>query len=88
MSKWQKWIVVLVTLALGVVPVSAEACAVCFGQPDSKLAQGMNMGVLALLGVVSGVLVGFAAFFVFLARRAAGVTSRSAGRPPGSSSVN
>ena len=48
---------------------SANACSVCFGDPDSDLTKGLNAGVLALLIVVSMVLAGFAAFFVFIARR-------------------
>ena len=42
------------------------ACATCFGKSDSALAQGMNMGILALLGVILSVLSGVASFFVFL----------------------
>ncbi len=54
-------------------PVSAPllACATCFGRSDSALAEGMNMGILFLLGVVGLVLGGIAGFMVFLARRAA-----------------
>ena len=48
------------------------ACAACAGGKSSDaMAQGMNMGILALLIVVGSVLAGFAAFAVFLARRAA-----------------
>ena len=48
------------------------ACAACAGGKSSDaMAQGMNMGILALLVVVGSVLTGFAAFGVFLARRAA-----------------
>ena len=49
----------------------AEACAVCFGNSDSKMTQGMLAGVLVLLLVVLGVLGGFVALFVYLARRSA-----------------
>ena len=48
---------------------SGHACSVCFGDPDSDLTKGLNAGVLALLVVVSMVLTGFAAFFVFIVRR-------------------
>ncbi len=27
-------------------------CAVCYGNPDSPMAQGMNMGVLTLMGFI------------------------------------
>jgi hypothetical protein len=43
---------------------------VCFGQSDSPLAKGVNMGVLFLLGTITAVLVGFASFMIHLARRA------------------
>ena len=52
------------------VPRVALACPVCFGQSDSPLAQGVNMGVYFMLAVVVGVLAAFAGFFVYLARRA------------------
>lgn len=59
-----------VVLAVAASP-AARACAACFGRSDSPLAEGMNMGILFLLGVIVSVLVGFASFFVFLARRSA-----------------
>jgi hypothetical protein len=52
------------------VPRVALACPVCFGQSDSPMAQGVNMGIYFLLAVVVGVLAAFAGFFVYLARRA------------------
>ena len=59
----------LVALMLA-VPRAALACPVCFGQSDSPMAQGVNMGIYFLLAVVVGVLAAFASFFVYLARRA------------------
>jgi hypothetical protein len=56
---------------LALAPCSASACAVCLGQTDSKLAVGMNMGIIALLCVIGSVLTVFASFFIFLARRSA-----------------
>jgi len=69
---------VVVTMALLAAPRAVLACPVCFGQSDSPLAKGVNMGVLFLLGTVTVVLVGFAGFMIYLARRAkvfAGETS-------------
>ena len=60
---------VLVALMIA-VPRLALACPVCFGQSDSPMAQGVNMGIYFLLAVVVGVLAAFASFFVYLARRA------------------
>jgi hypothetical protein len=47
------------------------ACAACYGQSDSPMAHGMNWGIFSLLTVVVGVLGTIAAFFIYLARRAA-----------------
>jgi hypothetical protein len=46
------------------------ACAACYGQSDAPMAQGMNWGILSLLGIIVLVLGGVAGFFVYLARRA------------------
>ena len=51
-------------------PRAALACPVCFGQSDSPLAKAMNLGILAMLVVVAGVLASFASFFIYLSRRA------------------
>ncbi len=51
----------------------AFACAACFGQSDSKMAQSMNAGIFSLLTVVVTVLITGASFFIFLARKAAAV---------------
>jgi Na+-transporting NADH:ubiquinone oxidoreductase subunit NqrD len=45
------------------------ACTVCFGQSDSPLAQGTNMGIFFLLGVTIAMLAAFATFFIYLIRR-------------------
>ena len=50
-------------LAIATQP-SAFACAACYGVSDSPLAQGMNWGIVTLLGVVGAVLFGITAFFV------------------------
>lgn len=53
----------IVVLASLVLPSSADACAVCYGDPDSTMSQGMNNGILALLGVVGFVQLGLVAMF-------------------------
>lgn len=63
------------------VPRVVLACPVCFGQSDSPLARATNMGIIAMLGVVAVMLGSFAAFFVYLNRRArrfSGVGERAA----------
>ena len=57
--------------ALLALAQNAGACAACFGRTDDRQAVSMNMGILSLLVVVLFVLGAFAAFFVFIARRAA-----------------
>ena len=66
--------VLLALVALAVLLVGAadaSACAACFGKSDSKLAQGMNAGIFALLGVIGSVLFAIAGFFFFIIRREA-----------------
>ncbi len=61
----------LVALALLLVGVrDASACAACFGASDSKLADGMNAGIFALMGVIGSVLFAIAGFFFYIVRRA------------------
>jgi hypothetical protein len=67
----------LVFLAF-LAPASARACAACYGQSDSPLAQGMNWGIFSLLGTIILVLGGFATFFVYLARKSAAVSAAAA----------
>ena len=55
----------------------ALACSVCFGDPNSSMAQGVQAGVLVLLGVVGVVLTGLASLLLFWMRRAANLTSKS-----------
>jgi hypothetical protein len=60
----------LLTAALSsLAPASAWACAACYGQSDSPMAQGMNWGILSLLGCIGLVLAGVGGFFIYLARR-------------------
>ncbi len=59
-----------VGLGLGLLPGTLRACAVCFGALDEPMARGMNLGILALLGVTGVVLSGAAAFLVYLACQA------------------
>ena len=60
----------LTTLAFVALPSAVLACPVCFGQSDSPMAQGVNMGIYVLLGITGGVLAAFATFFIYLIRRA------------------
>jgi hypothetical protein len=50
-------------------PASVQACAICFGDPNSAMAIGASWGVLLLVGVTAAVLSAFAGFFLYLVRR-------------------
>ena len=66
----RKTFVMLVAAAALAVPRAALACSVCFGQSDSPMAKATNMGIILMLVVVAGMLASFAAFFIYLNRRA------------------
>jgi hypothetical protein len=70
----------LFTLIALAAPRAALACPVCFGQSDSPMAKAINMGIIAMLVVVAGMLASFAAFFIYLNRRARLVNGDN---PPG-----
>ena len=56
-------------LMLSVQQVSV-ACSVCYGDSESPMIIGMNMGILTLLIFVVGILASFAVFFLNLRKRA------------------
>ena len=63
-------IVLLVSLAVG-AGSPAFACATCYGASDSPMAQGMNWGIMVLLGFIGTVMTGIVAFFVHVGRNSA-----------------
>ena len=67
---------VLLTVLLLAAPRAAFACPVCFGENDSPMALAVNMGIIAMLVVVAGVLGAFASFFIYLMRRAKRVAAQ------------
>lgn len=62
-------VLVWISALLGAAAPQARACAACFGQSDSAQAQGMNAGILVLLGFVVLFWVAMGSFFVFIVRR-------------------
>lgn len=76
-----RWILLLTLLGPGLLSGTARACATCFGRSDSALAQGMNMGILFLLGVVLCVLAALTVFFVHLGRRSGRLSEPEAASP-------
>lgn len=65
-SRWSSCIVVLALLATA---TNTQACAVCFGDPDSPMSKGVVAGVFVLLGAVVMVLVGVAGTSLFWVHR-------------------
>jgi hypothetical protein len=61
---------ILFTSVAVFAPRLALACPVCFGQSDAPMAKATNLGIVAMLVVVAGMLASFAAFFIYLNRRA------------------
>lgn len=57
---------------MGLAAMSMEAfgCSVCFGDPNSSMTHGMNMGILTLLLFILPVLGGFGFFVGYLVWRA------------------
>ncbi len=62
---------ILVCLGVLLSSHAAQACSVCYGDPNSAMTQGAQAGVLVLLGVVGVVLTGIASLLIFWMRRAA-----------------
>jgi hypothetical protein len=63
---------VAATAALVVMGGSASvlACPVCFGAEETSVVDGTKLGILAMLAVTFTVQGAFAAFFLYLRRRA------------------
>lgn len=72
------WIFLSLLAGTSFLSAPARACATCFGRSDSALAQGMNMGILFLLGVVLSVLAALTVFFIHLGRRSARLSNPEA----------
>jgi predicted transporter len=61
---------VFATIAVLAIPTLAQACPVCFGNPDSAQTKAAQAGILVLLGVTVAMLASIACFFfVYLRRR-------------------
>ena len=72
----------LAGLALAALPNTVWACAACYGQSDSPMAQGMNWGIMTLLVVIGCVLAGIASFFVYLGWRSSDRAPLTSGQSP------
>ena len=81
------WWVMAAVLAMLSEP-AVLACTACFGQSDSSMAKGMNMGIFALLLVIASVLCGIAGFFMYLAKRSSELESAHGARSLSSNQTN
>jgi hypothetical protein len=79
---------ILTTAVVVGMPRAVLACPVCFGQTDSPLANATNMGIIAMLVIVGGVLTGFAAFIFNLSRRARLAANSAELAPAGQSQLS
>ena len=66
----QKPLLALIVVVAILAPVAANACPVCFGDPNSPMSKGTSNGVMFLLGIVGFVQLGFVALFFSFWRRA------------------
>ena len=66
----------ILTLGAIAAPRAALACPVCFGNSDSPMAIATNMGIIAMIVVVAGMIGAFATFFIYLNRRAKRVAAQ------------
>ncbi len=71
---------ILIGLASLLMAQPAQACTVCYGDPNSLLSKGAQAGMLVLLGVIAVVLTGLASLLIFWMRRAAKLEGRPARR--------
>ena len=64
------------------------ACAACYGgNVDSGMAEGMNWGILTLLGVVGTVCAAFLTFLIYVIRKSEALEAAAQKHPPQASKV-
>ena len=76
MLKKTKDIGYLALAGLLIAAPEAQACATCYGESDAPMAEGMNAGIFTLLIVITAMLGGILAFFIFIMRRSARLAAR------------
>ncbi|MDA1094186.1 MAG: hypothetical protein O3A25_13085 [Acidobacteria bacterium] len=78
MTRLVLWTVCTTAALVVAAPAPMQACAVCFGDPNSTMAIGASWGVLLLVGVTAAVLSAFAGFFLYLVKRSRMALGQSA----------
>ncbi|MBC8038471.1 MAG: hypothetical protein H7X89_14760 [Rhizobiales bacterium] len=61
---------VVLAVILTHLPIAANACTACMGDPNSKTAGAINAAIFLMLGFISLMLGSFVAFAYYLSRRA------------------
>ena len=51
---------IIITTILVSIPANLNACATCYGDPNSSAGKGMDMAIITLLGVIGPVLIAIA----------------------------
>ncbi len=59
----------LLSLPAATLPAQMMACPSCFGAPDAPATHGLNMAILTLLGVTSGVFTGVLSLVLSIRKR-------------------
>ena len=50
----------IITIIFFSIPANLNACAACYGDPNSSAGKGMDMAIITLLGVIGPVLIAIA----------------------------
>ena len=80
--KFWKTLLIAAVGAAALAPSPLLACAACYGRSDSPLAEGMNWGIVTLMGVILTVLTCILLFFVHIIRKEEKMTNDSAPANP------
>jgi len=65
-----KIIITAIAIFIFASPDIVYACSTCFGDPNAKATQGMNLAIITLLTITGGVLSSFVSFIYVLNKRA------------------
>jgi hypothetical protein len=69
-SFWKVCVTATIVTLVMATPRVLLACAVCYGAPQAAQTEGMNLGIVTMLGVTGVVLGGFGGMIFCFARRA------------------
>lgn len=61
--------IILVLIVVVAMSSGLTACPSCYGAADGPMIDGMNMAIVAMLGIMGAVLAAISSFFVMMRRR-------------------